>query len=436
MLNDIKDKIPLKNYLRPTDISDIVGQKHLIGDNGVLTKMLKNNLFVSSIFWGDPGVGKTTIAKFIGEKLDFNFYPLNATKHRVADIHAIAEKCKKMDLFSKGNNLIFVDEIHRFSKTQQDALLPYVEDGTFTFIGATTENPSFYVIPPLLSRCNTFKFKKLGEDDIGELVASSIKKLDLKDGIISDEIIDQIKTISNGDGRKSIDLIELVLINDITTVEEFEKSIQSMSYYSKTGDNHFDIISAIQKSIRSSDDSAAVFWIRKMLALGEDPRYVLRRLIRIAIEDVGLADPNALRVANDAYRAFEILGVPEGNIAILQAAVYLALAPKSNALEMAEFAADDLIKANPLIEVPNHIRNAPTKLMKDMGYNKGYQYDHEYPTGISDQHCMPEGFETVNLYEPKDIGYEKKLIERKEFIQSIKFPKSEDVESDSDESKE
>jgi len=421
MLDKIKDKLPLKNYLRPSNLDDIVGQKHLIGENGVLTKMLKSNIFVSSIFWGDPGVGKTTIAKFIGEKLDFNFYPLNATKHRVSDIHTIAEKCKKSDLFSKGQNLIFVDEIHRFSKTQQDALLPYVEDGTFTFIGATTENPSFYVIPPLLSRCNTFKFNKLGEDDIGELVDSSIQKLGLKEGIISSKIIDQIKIISNGDGRKSIDLIELVLINDITTIDEFEKSIQSMSYYSKTGDNHFDIISAIQKSIRSSDDSATIFWIRKMLSLGEDPRYILRRLIRIAMEDVGLADPNALRVTNDAYRAFEILGVPEGNIALLQAGVYLALAPKSNALELSEYKADNIIKHNPLIEVPNHLRNAPTKFMKEQGFGEKYKYDHDFENGISDQKCMPEGFENISLYEPKNIGFESKLIERKNFISKIKF---------------
>ncbi len=425
MLQEIKDKIPLKNYLRPKEFDDIVGQQHLIGKNGVLTKMLNNNMFVSSIFWGDPGVGKTTIAKFIGEKLDFNFFPLNATKNRVADIHAIAEKCKSSSLFSKGNNLIFVDEIHRFSKTQQDALLPYVEDGTFTFIGATTENPSFYVIPPLLSRCNTFKFNKLQPEDIGILIEKSIKKLNLKDSVIGEEIIEKIKEISNGDGRKSIDLIELVLINNIATIEEFDKSIQSMSYYSKSGDNHFDIISAIQKSIRSSDDSATVFWIRKMLSLGEDPRYILRRLIRIAMEDIGLADPNALRVTNDCYRAFEILGVPEGNIALLEAGVYLALAPKSNSLEISEMIADEIIKNNPLIEVPMHLRNAPTKLMKDMGYNQNYQYDHEYPNGISNQHCMPIGFEKVNLYEPKNIGYEKTLIDRKKFIQSIKFPDKE-----------
>ena len=421
---------PLASRLRPKDLDEFFGQKHLVGENKILRKLIENDNISSLIFWGPPGVGKTTLAKIIANKTHSNFIEFSAVTSGIKEIKAVMETAEQNRKLGQ-KTIVFVDEIHRFNKAQQDAFLPYVEKGSIILIGATTENPSFEVNSALLSRCKVFVLKGLEQSDIVELLNRAIKdergfgqyKIN-----IDDETLNIIASFANGDARNALYTLEMVILNgdydnDTITVNKdiLEQCISKKSLmYDKSGEEHYNIISALHKSMRNSDPDASVYWLARMLEAGEDPLYVARRIIRFASEDVGLADPKALELAVAAYHACHYIGMPECNVNLTQAVIYMAMAPKSNAMEVAYLSAKkDAIEqlAEP---VPMNIRNAPTKLMKELGYNKGYQYAHDFEEKMTSMQCLPDSLKNREYYIPTEQGLEVKYKARLEQIKNWK----------------
>ncbi len=389
---------PLASKYRPTNLDDFVGQQHLIGPNGPIRKFLSLGKVPSMIFWGPPGTGKTTLAYIISLNLYYDFYKMQAVNSGKEDLRKILKIAINNQQYNK-KTMLFLDEIHRWNKAQQDTLLPYVEKGVITLIGATTENPSFTIISALLSRTKVFVFNQHTTEDISILLKRVIKK-EYPKYKISKKIIELISELSNGDIRSALNILEMsVTLSEANTKEgdkltisekEIKEVVQKPLYYDKQGEEHFNIISAIHKSMRSSNPDAAVYWVERMLSAGEDPLYVARRLLRFASEDVGNADPQAVILANSVYEACQKLGMPECSVFLIQLAIYLSKAKKDNSAYMAELSVKEDIKKYGNLPVPLNIRNPETKLMKDLGYGKGYEYDHDLPNKKSEQQCLPD----------------------------------------------
>lgn len=410
------ESTPLAERIRPTSLDTYIGQKHLVGTNAILRKAIESGSIPSMIFWGPPGVGKTTLANIISHQLKRPFYALSAINSGVKDVREVIEKAKSEQFFGTNKPVLFIDEIHRFSKSQQDSLLGAVEKGVVTLIGATTENPSFEVISALLSRCQVYVLKHLEKEDLLDLLNQAIEK----DEVLKKKKIYLIETeallrLSGGDARKLLNVFELVVSNidsekiDITNDKVMELVQQNMVMYDKVGEQHYDIISAFIKSIRGSDPNASVYWLARMLEGGEDPAFIARRLLILASEDIGNANPNALLLANNCFQAVNVIGWPESRIILSQTAVYLASSPKSNASYEAINKAQQLIAETGDLPVPLHLRNAPTKLMKDIGYGKEYQYSHSYENNFSNQEYLPEKLSGTKLYNPGNNARENEL---------------------------
>lgn len=405
---------PLPERMRPRDLDRYVGQKHLVGQGCVIRNMIENDNLSSFILWGPPGVGKTTLAKIIANSLKRDFYTLSAVSAGVKEVREVIDKARAGSLFSvSGTPVLFIDEIHRFSKSQQDALLGAVEDGTIVLIGATTENPSFEVISPLLSRCQVFVLKSLEKQDLLELLDYALKEDEvLKDKNIEAKETEALLRYSGGDARKLLNILEIVVNAGYTVIDNQTVTDclqENMLLYDKKGEMHYDIISAFIKSVRGSDPNAAVYYLARMLVAGEDPLFVARRLCILAAEDIGLANPNALLLADSCFRIVQSIGMPEARIPLSECTIYLASSPKSNAANAAIEAAYDLAKKTPEAGVPLYLRNAPTSLMKDLGYADGYKYAHDYPGHVADLEFMPAGLEGTVLYDPQPNASEDKL---------------------------
>ena len=401
--------------MRPNSLSEYVGQRHLVGEGCVLRKMIESGNLSSFILWGPPGVGKTTLAHIIAQTLDRDFYTLSAVTSGVKDVRDVFEKARSSSLFNqKGAPILFIDEIHRFNKAQQDALLGAVETGTIVLIGATTENPSFEVITPLLSRCQVFVLKSLDASDLTELLDRALKTdVLLKEKNVQITENEAILRYSGGDARKLLNVLELVIdawqgpAPIIIDNETVTSSIQeNMAIYDKDGEMHYDIISAFIKSIRGSDPNAAIYYLARMIDGGEDPLFIARRLCLSASEDIGLANPNALLLANACFEVVSKIGMPEGRIPLAETTVYLASSPKSNASYMALENALAEVKRSGNLSVPLPIRNAPTSLMKDLGYSDGYKYAHDYPGHFADMEFLPKELEGTVFYEPQPNKHE------------------------------
>ena len=421
---------PLAERLRPTSIDEIVGQDHLLGKGKILRNMIESDKVPSMIFWGPPGVGKTTIAKVIANMTKADFITFSAVTSGIKEIKTVMEEAEKNRLFG-GKTIVFVDEIHRFNKAQQDAFLPFVEKGSIILVGATTENPSFEINNALLSRCKVFVLNPLTVDDIVLLLKKAISDKRGFGGMkikISKQILETIATFSNGDARGALSTLEMVILNGdrqddtITVSKEIVEQVTSKKsfLYDKKGEEHYNLISALHKSMRNSDPDAAVYWLARMLEAGEDPLYIARRVVRFASEDVGLADPRAMDVAVSAYQACHFIGVPECNVCLTEAVVYMAMSPKSNAMEVAyNRAAED---AKKMIDepVPMVIRNAPTKLMKELGYGDGYIYAHDTKEKIASMQCLPDSLVGKEYFTPGNQGLEAKYKARLEEIKKWK----------------
>ena len=405
--------------LRPRTLDDYVGQKHLVGPGAVLRKMIDSGRISSFILWGPPGVGKTTLAQIIAHKLETPFYTLSAVTSGVKEVREVIEKARNNRFFSQASPILFIDEIHRFSKSQQDSLLGAVEQGTVTLIGATTENPSFEVIRPLLSRCQLYVLKSLSKDDLLELLHHAIEKdVVLKAKRVELQETDAMLRYSGGDARKLLNILELVVEADgtdhvvVTDKVVAERLQQNPLAYDKGGEMHYDIISAFIKSIRGSDPDAALYWLARMIEGGEDPAFIARRLVISASEDVGLANPNALLLANAAFDAVMKIGWPEGRIPLAEATVYLAASPKSNSAYMGVNDALQLVRRTGNLPVPLHLRNAPTRLMKDLGYGKDYKYAHDYQGHFVEQQFLPGEIQGERLWHAQENAAESKLHDR------------------------
>ena len=411
---------PLAERLRPNTLDGFVGQKHIVGEDAILRKMVESGRILSFILWGPPGTGKTTLARIIANKLNRPFYTLNAVSAGVKDVREVIEKAKSAPLFNSGGSpILFIDEIHRFSKSQQDSLLSAVETGTVTLIGATTENPSFEVIRPLLSRCQMYVLKSLEKEDLLALLEHAVATDEtlLRRGVVLQET-DALLAHSGGDARKLLNVLELVVEGDstspviITNEKVKQRILLNPAAYDKDGEMHYDIISAFIKSIRGSDPDAALYWLARMIEGGEDPAFIARRLVISASEDVGLANPNAMLLANAAFDSVMKLGWPEGRIPLAEATVYLATSPKSNSAYMAINQALELVRETGNRPVPLHLRNAPTELMKELGYSDGYKYSHDYPGHFVRQQFMPDGLTDTILWKPQENAVEAKMKER------------------------
>jgi len=411
---------PLAERMRPKTLEDYIGQKHLVGEGAVLRKMIDAGNISSIILWGPPGVGKTTLARIIANQLQRPFYVLSAVSSGVKDVREAIEKARKARFFNSASPILFIDEIHRFSKSQQDSLLGAVEEGVVTLIGATTENPSFEVISPLLSRCQVYVLKSLEKEDLLELLEkikttdTVLKKKEIK--VVEDAALLQY---AGGDARKFLNIIELLSnaagdddVIEITNENVTSNLQQNPAQYDKNGEIHYDIISAFIKSIRGSDPDAAVYWLARMVEGGEDPKFIARRLIISASEDIGLANPNALLLANNCFSAINTVGWPEARIILSQTTIYLATSPKSNSAYMAINKAQELVRKTGNLPVPLHLRNAPTKLMKDLDYGKKYKYAHDYPGNFVIQDYLPEEVKDKKLYSPQNNPAEAKVKER------------------------
>ena len=417
---------PLAGRLRPQTLADYVGQQHLLGPDGVLRRMIEADTVPSMIFWGPPGVGKTTLARIVAANTQAEFINFSAVTSGVKEIKEVMQQAEATRLLGQ-RTILFVDEIHRFNKAQQDAFLPYVEKGSIVLIGATTENPSFEINGALLSRCKVFVLKALETPDMVSLLRRALtspKGFGSQNIVADDEMLAMIGTFSGGDARVALNTLEMVVLNSPHRGEEVVLSPQVLEQctskksllYDKNGEEHYNLISALHKSMRNSDVDAAVYWLARMLEAGEDPLYVARRLIRFASEDVGMADSQALQVAVAAYQASHFIGMPECYVNLTHAVVYLALSPKSNALDRAYLAAKADAQGMLAEPVPLQIRNAPTKLMKELEYGKGYQYAHDYAEGITAMQCLPESLQNRRYYEPTNQGREIKVAERLEQI--------------------
>lgn len=415
---------PLAERMRPKNLDEYIGQKHLVGKNAVLRKMIDGGRISSFILWGPPGVGKTTLAQIISRQLEIPFYTLSAVSSGVKDVREVIDKAKNSRFFNSRNPILFIDEIHRFSKSQQDSLLGAVETGTITLIGATTENPSFEVIRPLLSRCQVYVLKSLEKDDLLELLNHALTNdIELKEKNIKLEESDAILRYSGGDARKLLNILELVVNADpdeeeIVITDEIvtERLQQNPAAYDKNGEMHYDIISAFIKSIRGSDPDAAIYWLARMVAGGEDPKFIARRLVISAAEDIGLANPNALLLANACFDALQKIGWPEGQIILAETTVYLASSPKSNSAYMSIGEALQVVNETGNIPVPLHLRNAPTKLMKELDYGKEYKYAHSYEGNFVQQDYLPKELKNRSFWKPQNNPSENKI---KEFLNKL-----------------
>lgn len=411
---------PLAERLRPKTLDEYIGQKHLVGSDAVLRRMIDSGRISSFILWGPPGVGKTTLAQIIANKLATPFYTLSAVTSGVKDVREVIEKAKGNQFFSTASPILFIDEIHRFSKSQQDSLLGAVEQGIVTLIGATTENPSFEVIRPLLSRCQLYVLKSLDKDELLELLHHALEKdVELSRRNIELKETDALLRYSGGDARKLLNILELVV--EATPIKEqvvitdrlvAERLQQNPLAYDKNGELHYDIISAYIKSIRGSDPDAAVYWLARMIEGGEDPAFIARRLVISASEDIGLANPNALLLANAAFDAVTKIGWPEGRIPLAEATIYLATSPKSNSAYCAINDALQLVRRTGNLPVPLHLRNAPTQLMEELGYHKGYKYAHDYENNFVEQQFLPDGLTSQRIWHVQSNAQEDKLRER------------------------
>ena len=410
---------PLAERLRPQTLDDYIGQKHLVGPDAVLRKMIDSGRISSFILWGPPGVGKTTLAQIIAHKLETPFYTLSAVTSGVKDVREVIEKARNNRFFTQASPILFIDEIHRFSKSQQDSLLGAVEQGTVTLIGATTENPSFEVIRPLLSRCQLYVLKSLTNDDLMELLHKAVERdIILKTKHIEFRETDAMLRYSGGDARKLLNILELVVEADgtdqvvITDAVVAERLQQNPLAYDKGGELHYDIISAFIKSIRGSDPDAALYWLARMIEGGEDPSFIARRLVISASEDIGLANPNALLLANAAFEAVMKIGWPEGRIPLAEATVYLATSPKSNSAYKGINDALQLVRQTGNLPVPLHLRNAPTRLMEELGYGKDYKYAHDYQGHFVEQQFLPDDIRDKRIWHAQGNAAETKLQER------------------------
>ena len=415
---------PLAERLRPSTLDNYIGQKHLVGQGAVMRRMIESGRISSFILWGPPGTGKTTLANIIAKKLEVPFYTLNAVSSGVKDVREVIESAQKNRFFSQNNPILFIDEIHRFNKSQQDSLLSAVERGIVTLIGATTENPSFEIIRPLLSRCQLYILKSLDKDDLLELLDRAIREdYYLKDKSITVRETDALLRFSGGDARKLLNTLELVVEAEsgaeeivITNEVVTERLQQNPLAYDKDGEMHYDIVSAYIKSIRGSDPDGALYWLARMIQGGEDPSFIARRLVISASEDIGLANPNALLIANAAFDAVMKIGWPEGRIPLAEATVYLATSPKSNSAYMGINSALGLVEQTGNLPVPLHLRNAPTKLMKELGYSDGYKYAHDYENHFVEQQFLPDELTGTRLWTPQPNAAEEKMKERMRYL--------------------
>ncbi|MEZ7844898.1 MAG: replication-associated recombination protein A [Rhodospirillales bacterium] len=416
---------PLADRMRPESLGDVVGQDHLIGAAGPLGRMVANGRMTSIILWGPPGTGKTTIARLLADQSDLEFEPLSAVFSGVADLRKVFDRAKDRRSVGRGT-LLFIDEIHRFNKAQQDGFLPYVEDGTVVLVGATTENPSFELNSALLSRAQVLVLNRLSDEAMDALLsrAESVEGETLP---VNADARAALRAMADGDGRYLLNMAEEVftLSNDtVLDTKALASAVQKrMPLYDKSQDGHYNLISALHKSLRGSDADAALYWFARMLAGGEDSTYILRRLVRFASEDIGLADPQALPQSIAAWEAFDRLGSPEGELAVAQCVIYLATAPKSNASYKAEKSAKKSARETGSLMPPKHILNAPTKLMSELGYGEGYAYDHDAEDGFSGQNYFPEEMQRSRFYNPEGKGFEREIVKRLEYWDKLRREK-------------
>lgn len=414
---------PLAERMRPRNLDDYIGQTHLVGKNAIIRKMIESGNISSFILWGPPGVGKTTLAQIISHQLEVPFFTLSAVNSGVKDVREVIERAQKQTFFNSKRPILFIDEIHRFSKSQQDSLLNAVESGIVTLIGATTENPSFEVIRPLLSRCQIYTLKSLEKKDLELLLRQTLEKdYELKQRDIQVEETDSLFRFSGGDARKLLNILDLIIsaipagpvrITDKLVTESLQ---ENPSEYDKNGEMHYDIISAFIKSIRGSDPNAAIYWLARMVEGGEDPKFIARRLVISAAEDIGLANPNALLLANACFDSLQKIGWPEGRIILAETTIYLASSPKSNSAYLAIDEAIALVRKTGNLPVPLHLRNAPTQLMKELDYGKEYKYSHNYENNFVNQQYLPNDLKSTVIWKPQENPAEKKMNEHLSFL--------------------
>lgn len=419
---------PLADRVRPSELKDVIGQQHLLGPEGSLRLMLDAGALSSLIFWGPPGVGKTTLARLLARETDFHFEQISAIFSGVAELRKTFDAAKLRRKAGQGT-LLFVDEIHRFNKAQQDSFLPLMEDGTILLVGATTENPSFEINSAVLSRAQVLTLNRLSEDDLRALLARAEREL-ARDLALPEETQAALIAMADGDGRAMLNLIEQVAAwpdhAGVSATTLSARLQRRAAQYDKSGDGHYNLISALHKSIRGSDPDAALYWFSRMLEGGEDPRFLARRLTRMAVEDIALADPQAQQVCLAAWQSYERLGSPEGELALANAVIYLALAPKSNAAYVAYKAARKLAAQTGSLAPPKHILNAPTKLMKEQGYGAGYTYDHDAEDGFSGQNYFPDTITRPSFYEPVERGFERDLGKRVAYFAKLRRDRNRD----------